>query len=171
MSDKDIRLHPKLGLNVHMTICPRCGGDGQELLMLGISNLVVTCPHCGTTTLAARKGAACPKCKKSTRDGKSRELEEHERLPGSLCKKCEDEIQELNAEVARGGVHIRCKSCGMEGVIKAETPMAIEVRDHFGFHNGEPCGVEVDQCPKCENNHDGQARESDAVAGDESQVP
>jgi hypothetical protein len=149
MAKGDILLHKEKGLNPFMTYCPRCLGEGRDLILVGAHDNVVICPHCGINAIGFRANQRCPSCKEKLAGGKSRKLEDHEKLPGGLCQKCEDEIKITEDEVKRGGVYVKCK-CGMHGVIKADHPLVKDARDHFNLHKGEPCGVEIETCPKCE---------------------
>lgn len=159
-TEPGVQLHPKKGLNPRLTYCPRCHGEGPDLILVGANDSVITCPACGMNAIGFKTTQACPSCKKPLAGGKKRTLEERERLPGSICKDCEAELKTWDEEVKKGAVHVRCKTCGMKGLLKAEHPLSKSVRDHYNFHKGEPCGVEVDSCPQCEKN-DGQARKAD----------
>lgn len=165
MAKGGIELHPKLGVNPHMTTCTRCGGAGQELILLGKRNTVTICPHCGINAFGCTPRSKCPKCREPMQGGKKREIEERENIPFGLCKTCEDEVGLFEEEIKKGGVLIHC-TCGMEGILKAEHPMAKKARDHFNLHDGEPCGVKVGHCPKCEEKHDRQTGEADQGVGD-----
>lgn len=163
--DPGIPLHPTKGVNPRLTFCPRCGGEGRELILVGANDKVITCPHCGMNAIGFKSTQLCPKCKKRLMGGKVRTLEDHEKLPGNLCEKCEEEVKKIEELIKDGAVHVKCKGCGMQGVLRKDHPMSIQARDHFNLHNGEPCGVEVDACPQCESN-DGQAGEANACVGD-----
>lgn len=149
MAKGDLTLHPKLGVNARMTTCLACGADTPELVMLGKHNHVTTCPSCGIKCYGVTTRGSCLRCKSSLKGGETRELADGEKVPGGLCSACEETRKQVEELVAAGGVHFRCKSCGSAGVIKAEHQIAIDTRDHYGFHNGEPCGVELPECPQC----------------------
>jgi hypothetical protein len=159
-----ILLHPEKGLNPRLTFCPRCHGDAPELILIGANDKVITCPHCGMNAIGFKSTQLCPSCKKRLAGGKTRTLDDHERLPGSLCKACEEEMKKLDEIVKAGGVFFSCK-CGAEGVLRPEHPAAKAARDHFGFHNGEPCGIKADTCPQC-NKDDGPTGEANPRVGD-----
>jgi hypothetical protein len=149
MAKGDILLHKEKGLNPRLTYCVRCGGKGRDLILVGARDKVITCPSCGINAIGFTHSQRCPSCKEKLTGGKSRILEDNERLPGGLCQVCEDEVKAMEAEIKSGGVYVKCK-CGMQGIIKADHPLAKNVRDHFNLHNGEPCGTEIETCPKCE---------------------
>lgn len=149
MPEPSIPLHPTRGVNPRLTFCPRCGGDGRELILIGANDKVITCPHCGMNAIGFKTTQLCPSCKKRLSGGKVRTLEDHEKLPGGLCLKCEEEVKKVEELIKDGAVHVKCKKCGMQGVLRKDHPLAIQARNHFNLHNGEPCGVEVDSCPQC----------------------
>jgi len=72
-------------------------------------------------------------------------------------KKCRDERAEHAALVAAGGVHFRCRTCKAEGVIRPDVELAKQVRRALKIEAPEPCAVEMETCPAC----DEQEKESD----------
>lgn len=152
-----ITLHPKKGVNPHLTYCPRCGGEGRELVLLGNHDCKTLCEHCGTMNFGTRKGGTCGKCGKKMYNSKTEEIGDHEKLPGSLCEKCEKEIEQHDQIVAEGGVYFRCRDCKKNGVIR-KSDFADAVRRAHGLTEPKedgafpPCGVEFSQsegCPAC----------------------
>lgn len=171
--DGSITLHPKLGLNVHMTVCPRCCQNGDELVLLGIHNRVYECAasDCKARTLG-KKEKKCPGCGYETERVFVREIGEHERVSGSVCGACQKELKEHQDVVEAGGIVFKCADCKAEGVIKASAPLAKMVRETHQKQGGkglvkgwftEPihtkgndhvyvgCGVEFTKadCPQC----------------------
>lgn len=140
-------LHKEKGLNPHMTYCPRCYNDGPELVLLGAHDKVYKCtnPDCGLAHIGKPKGGVCQKCK--TGVVYERKIEDHERLPGSLCKSCEDQVKMVEA----GGIFFKCKDCNTIGAIQAEHPYSKEVRAKLNVQPPDPCGIEFDKdsCPVC----------------------
>lgn len=139
----NLRLHPDKGVNARLTFCPRCGGDGLDLLLIGANDMVTTCRVCGAVSYGERK---CLKCGERTAVD-TRQLEEHEKLPGSLCPACEAE----NAIIAQGGVYWRCADCKASGIIKPSL-FAEQVRAAHNLPAPAPCGVEftrAEGCPVC----------------------
>lgn len=142
-----ILLHPTKGVNPYLTYCPRCGGDGRDLILVGRKDSVNECRACKLTVFG---GGPCPKCGMSTEF--VRKMEDREKLPGGLCEACEKEEAEHEAAVAEGGVYFKCADCGVRGVIKASAPFAAKVREAHGIAAPKPCGVEFtkkDGCPQC----------------------
>lgn len=150
-----ILLHRTKGVNPYLTYCPRCGGDGPDLILVGTREFVAQCTGCELTVFG---GGKCPKCNRTTTF--VRKLEERERLPGSLCAACLAEVMLHKEIVAAGGVYWKCVDCRAEGVIKAEAPFAAQVRAAHGIEAPAPCGMEFTKadCPKCsvEATSDGQ---------------
>ena len=142
-----VMLHPRLGLNPRPTVCPRCGKDGPELILLGAANYVAECVGCGIQVIG---GGHCPKCHSATR--KVRDLEEFERLPGSVCEACREKQRKVDEAVRQGGVYWRCTDCKSSGALR-ECDFSERVRLTLGKgsrYEG-PCGVELSKrdCPVC----------------------
>ena len=77
---KSIRLHPERGINARLTYCFRCGGDGQELMLIGINEGKYQCAACQTIHYGYPKGNVCQSC--GTHDvPKIGTLDEFEKLP------------------------------------------------------------------------------------------
>lgn len=145
-----IKLHPEKGVNPKLTYCPRCGGPGRELILVGADEGVYKCSSCEITVFGYGHGT-CPSCKKSHVLKRERMIGEHEKLPGGLCEKCEKEEAEHKAIVEAGGVYFRCVDCGVSGVIKATAPVAQVARAELKVPTPGLCGVEFtkNDCPKC----------------------
>ena len=85
MAKGDILLHKEKGLNPFLTFCPRCQGEGRDIILVGARDRVITCPSCGINAIGFTHSQRCPSCKEKLTGGKSRILEDHEKLPGGLC--------------------------------------------------------------------------------------
>lgn len=160
MSEKGLALHKDHGVNAHLTYCPRCRGDGSELLLVGASNTLWKCGTCATEILGTQHRRSCPKC--HSRDTHVlRELESWDRLPGSLCAACEKEDAEHAEIVKSGGVYFQCTDCHAHGVVRAESPYAQVVRKAHGIEAPDPCGVEFtkEDCPNCREEENADAAE------------
>lgn len=145
-----ITLHKELGINPRMTVCTRCGEDGEALVLLGNTNWIYNCCSCGTNFIGYSK--ECPKCKHFNTLSKGRELKDYEKLPG-LCKKCRLAQEECDKAVAEGGIYWKCADCGSTGALKQS-----DFTDHVRTVNGKgtkvegPCGIEFTKeqgCPVC----------------------
>lgn len=150
-TDGHITLHPEQGLNVHLMICVKCGGDSGEIALLGHANRVYTCKTCGLAHWghASPPREGCQKCQ--GHDFDRREIEQYERVPGGICSACRDKQKACSDEVQAGGVYLRCKKCGSEGAIKADCALAALVREKTKIGPPDPVGVELDECPQCED--------------------
>lgn len=148
-----ITLHRELGVNPRLTFCPRCGGDGRDLMLLGNKNYKDVCRSsmCGMVHYGGTKRPGC--CDECSCSTDRIELEPNEKLPGGLCKSCEEEIASYEAEFAKGGVAFQCSNCNTSGMIKGDTDFARDVRKHHGAEfTTEPykkCGVRIPSCPNC----------------------
>lgn len=145
----DIYLHEKLGLNARLTICARCGGDGDELVLLGRDNYKLVC-GCGAVMYGGKRADNCGSCGNSLQYAERKELGEFEKIPTMTpCRKCAEEIRKEKEEhrkvVEAGGVYFRCVECGQQGVVK-ESEFAAAVREAHGIPAPGLCGVEFVKC-------------------------
>jgi predicted RNA-binding Zn-ribbon protein involved in translation (DUF1610 family) len=154
MTEPGIELDPERGVNPHLTTCCRCGGESQELIMLGCNDYIWQCP-CGQNIVGGKRSSKmkCPKCGQPSLSHKFvRRFEEHERLPSmEPCDSCKKEIAEHRALVEAGGVYFKCMGCGTEGVIEPENTACQEVRKELGVPAPGLCGVKTPSCPFCTN--------------------
>jgi ssDNA-binding Zn-finger/Zn-ribbon topoisomerase 1 len=144
-----ITLHPTLGINPHMTVCRRCGGPAEELMLIGNRTSIYRCGNrdCGITIYGHRMSEPCPKCHDRGPHEKIGEVGEHDKLPATEpCDKCKAELAEHKQIVADGGIYFKCAQCGKSGVIKNTAPLCAMVREKMGVPAPKPCGVEFDKC-------------------------
>jgi len=145
-----MRLHPEKALNPFMTVCPQCGGEANELLLVGAHDTVYRCVDCDMRHIGRPKKGICQKCGSTVT--KERKLEEHERLPASQpCEKCQKLNDAASKIVAEGGILWKCVTCGSAGAIKADHPLSRDVRKQMGIEPPKPCGIELNEktCPLC----------------------
>jgi len=153
--DKSITLHPKLGINARLTFCHRCGGESQELLLLGIANFKSTCPLCDTAHYGGagnpgRGRQTCQRCDHSGFDFKFEELDEFEKLPSrEPCDKCRELLRVAKENAPQGAILGKCKKCRSEFVLSGSSEWAKEVRKRLGIEPPALCGVELPQCTNC----------------------
>lgn len=146
-----MRMHEEKGLNPRLTYCPACHEEGQELLLLGAANKVLTCRDCGCRHYGGPPpGGACGGCGKVNPRFEVRELGDFEKIPGNVCGKCKEGMEVAAKEVARGGVYWKCKKCKGSGYMVAGSQIAEDVREHTGIAAPAPVGVTFDGCPSCE---------------------
>ena len=150
--EPSILLHPNLGANPRLTVCPSCNKVGDEILLLGATNNVHTCVTCGRFHV----GGKPKQCSCGDTGFYTRELRDSERLP-ALCKTCREAGQQKMVEVCKanpGSIIFVCKHCGSEGVIKADAAFAKKVRGSPRFKDhplDQPIAVELEDCPTCED--------------------
>lgn len=113
----NIILDKELGINCRMTICPRCGGDGGALAILGNKNYVATCTVCKAQVFGTsrRHKDKCPKC--PNREFTTRRLYDYEKIP-VICGACEDELATFDKIIKEGGLPFKCSECGCSGVLR-----------------------------------------------------
>lgn len=166
-----IVLHPKLGVNPRLTFCPKCGGDSNSLVMLGIKNYVDTCPQCDAKLYGGAdrmhdgdlsNNWRCGRC--GHRDSSSafssnrRELGEHEKVPGDLCKNCKEFYSTLHkAAHENNGCGVVCERCGSRFVVHGGSPFVKKMRDDNAMPIGKPFIVGVPQCENCADKKEGDA--------------
>jgi len=153
--EPSITLHPDRGVNPRVTVCTGCGAD-IGVALLGVRDWQWKC-GCGAVNLGHQR---CPprKCESCGKRGVSQcswtnigWLPDTAKIPDGLCDACEARRAECAAEVERGGVWWRCKTCGSEGAIKADHPLAKDVRATMGIEAPKACGVTFTpaECPIC----------------------
>ena len=145
----NLPLHKEKGVNPRLTVCPRCGGDGSELILVGALDRVSVCKSCGLKHYG-HMGCSCQTCGGSLVFDHC--LKEGEKLPGSLCESCEKEVKTFQAVVAAGGIYFRCKDCKANGVIKPDHEISKAVRAQSKIEPPNPVGIEFDRehsCPSC----------------------
>jgi hypothetical protein len=146
-----IELDPKAGVNPRLTFCPRCGGDSNELVLLGARKFKRIC-SCGCVNFGARGGDKCGKCGEGLSHARREEIKEHDRLPAlGLCETCKEDEAMLKEVVTQGGIYWKCKDCHASGAIKGEHPIAQMVRWKMKIETPKPCGIEFSKvdCPNC----------------------
>lgn len=146
MNKHELTLHPEHGVNPRLTHCPRCGGKSNGLVMMGIRSYVDQCVSCGTQHYGGADKGSGHSC--GSRSLNRRELDLHETVPGPLCESCETKEQEIEKAIAEGGVFIKCKECGLQGVLLYENhkEMCDDVREKLNVVFGKPCGIELKNC-------------------------
>jgi len=151
MSDRSIPLHPTLGVNPRMTFCTRCGGEAQELALIGRYNYKLIC-DCGFTMYGGRgKLTECPGCKRSIYEARKVELEEGERVPaGEHCDACRKQEAEFAEIIKAGGILWRCAEYPAHHGAMRPNDFTRQVRKQLKTPAG-PCGVELtkNECPVC----------------------
>jgi hypothetical protein len=166
-----LQLHPSLGINAHLTFCPRCGGDGPDLMLIGSRTSILQCNSCGITIYGHKPSKPCPKCKNGgpystgnfTHVGT---IGERDKLPGSLCDKCKAEIESFKKIVADGGIYFKCKTCKNTGVIKSKSDICRLVREKLKVEKPDPCGIEFENCEQHAVEESETKKKSDAKAPD-----
>jgi hypothetical protein len=143
-------LHKEKGVNPKLTYCPRCGGESNELLLLGAHDKKFTC-SCGEVYIGYPRGGKCVKgCGGHVAFDK--EIDEYERLPATdVCDECKKEIAKHKKIVTEGGVYWKCSVCSSEGVIK-KSKFADAVRRAHKIDPPGECGVDFggsQNCPVC----------------------
>jgi rubrerythrin len=145
-----VLLDEELGVNPTMTYCPRCGGQTNELALVGRA-YKYRCKYCGIIVVG-RNPKRCPNPDCNGRFGdfvnEGKFDGTHEKLPASyLCDNCKKEIEEFKLEVEKGGVPWRCSDCGSEGVVKHDSDFAKKFREVQGKGVGVMFSKET--CPVC----------------------
>jgi len=154
MGNDTILLHPERGLNPRLTYCPRCNSNTNEIVLLGAHEGIYECSICKIRIIGKPpkiyRGELCPQCKEKSIFTKVANVGEFEKVPGSICAACKQEIANLEKESQKGGVFFKCDTCDTCGIIKHDSEFAINIRSHLNKPTG-PLGVTIpkDQCPNC----------------------
>lgn len=142
-----ITLHPTLGVNPHLTYCPRCGGDTNEIMLIGTRTTIRKCAGCGIKIYGHGWVEPCPKCKHKGPHDQVGRIMENDKLPGStVCDACAKELAAFRKVVDKGGVYFYCAECKHSGVIKASAAFSKAFRRHHNIAAPNPIGVEFDKC-------------------------
>jgi len=149
----NIPLHPERGLDLHLTSCPKCGGDAEELTLGALRKAEVTKGQYVYANVGKTSRTAQDLIRNKVIDYASQlhwePVEENERVPASQpCKACMDEMEEHAAVVKEGGVYFKCLECSRTGVLKANSQLSIDIRSHAGIHAPDPIGFEHEGCSK-----------------------
>jgi hypothetical protein len=144
-----IPLHPDKGINPMMGYCPNCLEQNGEIILAGRSR-IYTCRRCGKGQ-AGYQRMACECGNNRMDDFDSRPVEDGDKIMGGLCPACQKERDEHRAIVVAGGVYFECK-CGARGVVLADAPLAIAVREQLKVPAPGACGVRTDECHMCNPN-------------------
>ena len=147
-----ITLHPTLGVNARLTVCSNCGDDGNELILLGNQNFVMTCQDCGM--LHVGKFRDCQRCGSGSLQ--HRLLEEGEKIPAGLCVKCKALKKRSTKEVRKGGIYGQCLECNAGMVFKRGSQIAKATRKASGIKPPKPVGIEFTKCSEHTVPEDGE---------------
>ncbi len=158
MQDDMIPLDPEKGLDPHLTYCPRCGGEANELTIGAVRKAKL--PN-GQWVYASRNRLHEVRKELEKQYGylnlKWEPLDEYEKVPASdVCDKCKEELATFDDVIKSGGVYFKCKECGATGVIKyndGTKEFCDAVRKTAGVPFGRPVGVELEKCEE----HGGKA--------------
>lgn len=160
-----IRLSRKHGVNPHLTTCPRCGKDGDTIILSGWSHKY-ECGQCHQIHIGIPDRRECQKC------GGNNLIDQGEPPPeekfNALCSACEKEIQNIRNEIAAGGVPFQCSACHCEGVIRGTTEFATSWKAEHGKAGVDFAGI---NCPMCEKGvkreiHLADSDKHDGVSGE-----
>jgi len=149
---KGIQLSEKYGVNPTLTYCPRCGGEGQEIALVGRA-IEYECHNCKGRIVGIHP-RTCPHCESSQGFTSLGEFDgSGERLPGEICDSCQKEIEQLKKIVEEGGIYWKCANCKNRGVIR-KNEFTEMVREHSGIEPPDPVGIEFtkEECPECSKN-------------------
>lgn len=143
-----IPLHPTRALDPHLTYCPRCGGDTDEITVGHLWKVKTSKGWLYFNRGELRKALVSAGFNAHAYNlTDAIDVKENERVPSpTLCNNCQKEMVEFKKEVEAGGVYFRCTKCLTHGVIKAGTTMAVAVREAHGIPAPGECGIEFDDC-------------------------
>ena len=163
-----MKLHETKGRNARAAYCPRCGGDAPAPVEIGAHEQISRCDDCGAMHYGYSSGQKkCGGCGEHALQY-VRDLDENDKVPGSPCDDCLEEIEVHQRIVAAGGVYFRCHNCGEQGVID-RNEFTTNARKVLGCEPPKLCGVEftiADPCPRCRDSTGAAAAASRSRTGD-----
>ena len=142
----NIELDAELGVNPHLGMCPKCGKDNGEILMIGQRKTKLKCNNCESVIYGHRRSEPCPKCGERDNFTHWGSIEEHDKIPTSLCSDCLKEREEQAKLVAEGGIYFKCAKCSTTGVVLKHAGLAKAVRKQMKIKAPAPCGVQFESC-------------------------
>lgn len=145
----------------YLVVCPRCGGDSDEIIRPGRNDTVYKCFDCNKAFIGSPPSKKhhlkkCPICN-TFNNIVVKEYEIWDKLINlHICGKCEEEIAkivEFSNVVKAGGVYWECCDCKNYGVI-LPNDFAKKVREEHGIFAPNPTGVifTKENCPVCRDN-------------------
>jgi hypothetical protein len=142
---KRVTLHPTKGVNPRLTCCEQCGGEMNDLILLGTRDYYTTCAICDVKLIG---GGKCPKCQ---RPGINKTPLPPGPLPSGVCASCQEKNKQCEEMVVAGGIYWKCGDCGSMGAVSGDSELSKRVRAQMGIEPPQACGVEFDKdtCPTC----------------------
>lgn len=153
MSDDQIPIDPKRGLDPRLCYCTRCGNDTGSLSVGDVRKAEL---DNGQVVYASRGKGQKNVSAQLKRQGYIKRLswqrlDDNEKVPDTgFCESCRKELEEWAELVKEGGVYFRCGECKANGVIHPHTEVSETIRKHMGIEPPKPCGVEFQRCEQHE---------------------
>jgi hypothetical protein len=138
-----------------------CGGDCEDLLLVGNQDYLYFCGGCDQHFLGASGShRRCPKCNNVC--DVVRRLGESEKIPSGPCKACREQIAKADKLVEEGGMYWKCNICGARGAYPPDSELSIAVREKSGIKAPDKVGLAYQKehpCPVCQMKSDGMTNE------------
>jgi hypothetical protein len=147
MREPTIPISRDHGINPSIEICPMCGKETGNIILLGRCNKYI-CQDCRKFIYSSALPKCCP-CGSSRVKLKEVDVKAPMRIPGRICEDCKKTLEEQGAMVRQGGVYFKCRKCGTTGVIRPGHIISLLTRHKMGICAPKPCGIELEDCPKC----------------------
>lgn len=147
---KDGRLCP------HLTYCPRCGGETNQLYVGQIFWMIHKGEKIGFC-YKRDKGKLCKQMDINPYEVTLEEVDISEKLPATdMCDDCKKRQEAADAIVRTGGIYFVCRNCGSQGAIRAGHPFSAKVRreslaEGLIENIDDPVGASIPTCPHCED--------------------
>jgi len=146
---KGIPLHKDRGIGPHRFKCPDCGKYTNEL---NIGALTVIHEHGDPSNVLGMYNTGSrsdflkhnPKATNyPTRDAYDREVFTSDSPCDDCIKAYKEAIQKI---LKAGGIHFKCNSCGMQGMLKGDCELSRDARKQSGIAAPYSVGIEFDDC-------------------------
>lgn len=143
----NIPIDKERGLDPHMCVCVNCGKNTG--LTIGV---ILKAKDAEGNTHYCNRGETTKYNKSLTKAGIDKVTgwetitDSWEKVPIGFCEKCAKVMELLYHEAKNGGVMFKCSECNIEGVFKANSEAALEIRKNCNKTKKEVIGITLDKC-------------------------
>lgn len=140
-----VQLHPTLGLNPRITICPACKKD-VGLVLLGKHDKCTICEECGQRHYGDPHRRSCVRCKSQRL--RHEVVPEHEKIEADFCNDCLALRTAMHETLEDGGLLVVCEKCGSQSALPKDHSVTVELRKEHPTE--KKLGIKIESCPMCD---------------------